>query len=53
MGWCVMLNPVPVTEVPVMITFLPPELLIVSVFVSELPIETVPNPRGDGDKKRE
>jgi hypothetical protein len=48
-----MLKPVPVAVAPVMITFLDPELLIVSVFVSELPIETVPNPRGDGDRKRE
>lgn len=48
-----MLNPVPVTAAAVMITFLQPGLLIVSVFVSEPPIATVPNPRGDGDKERE
>ena len=48
-----MLSPVPVAAAPVMITFLRPELLIVSVFVRELPIATVPNPRGDGKKKME
>lgn len=48
-----MLNPVPVTDAPVMITFLQPGLLIVSLFVTELPTGTVPNARGDGEKKME